>query len=113
MTMYNTLRKYIHEYEHNKEIERMSKDDFVREVFEWAMERAKRGVQEGMFNISDFCQRYPEYQFDGTKARQLLIGQGLRVIGHIQKECCQHPKQMLINWMDETDYEYFYCGGRG
>ena len=34
MNIYNTLRRHIHEYEHNKEIERMSKDDFVREVFE-------------------------------------------------------------------------------
>ena len=113
MNMLKVLQEHISEYRRSIAIRKMTEDDFVREVYKWASELAKQGAQEGMFNITEFRHRYPDYPFDATEVRHLLCSQGLRVIGHIQKECRQHPQQMRINWMDQTDYDYFYNGGRG
>ena len=112
MNMLKVLQEYISEYRRSISIRNMTKDDFVHEVYKWASELAKQGKQEGMFNITEFRQHYPNYPFNATEVRHLLCSQGLHVIGRIHKECRQHPQQMCINWMNQTDYDYFYNGGR-
>lgn len=112
------LRMLAKQYWVDKRIEaaRNNPDDcylFIEEVNNWATEQAKNGFYEGWFNISSFQQKYPDYNIDINTIRNRLHLCGYRVLSKFQKENRFHSAQVHLNWMDDNDYDYYYCGGRG
>lgn len=91
----------------------MQNDDvLLKEINDWAIEQAKTGLYEGYFDLSAFKQRHPDYILDMNKDRHRINLLGYRIRGGVQKECRFHPMRILVNWMNDSDYDYYYRGGR-
>ena len=121
ITAYNNmapkLRELARQYWTNKCIEAAKNNSndcylFIEEVNKWAMEQAKKGFYEGWFNISSFTDKYPDFNMDIMSICNRLHLCGYRILSKFQKANRFHPAQVHLNWMNEDDYDYYYCGGR-
>ena len=78
----------------------------MKEINTWALALAKEGKYEGVFDLTSFQNRHPEYDLNMNIDRHIITLHGYHVIGKVQKECRFHPRQILISWQESLYNEY-------
>ena len=81
----------------------------MKEINAWALELAKEGKYSGMFNLSAFKEKHPEYNLDMNVDRHVITNRGYKIRGKVQKECRFHPRQIWIDWGREEYYDPRGC----
>lgn len=107
MTTVEYIREVANEYWKNKAKEEALNPDniLMKEIHAWALNLAKEGKYSGMFNLSAFQEKHPEYRLDMNVDRHLITNCGYRVRGKVQKECRFHSRQICICWGEEEYWD--------
>ena len=95
--------------EHAKEKAMNPDNTLIKEINMWALKLAKEGKYSGMFNLSAFKEKHPEYNLDMNVDRHVITNRGYKIRGKVQKECRFHPSQICIDWGREEYYDPRGC----